>query len=189
MPNPKFEVPLALNRNAAKSSVKANQIISNLPLSNSIQVADIGAGGGFFSFLLSKYVHHVFAVETDPLCIEFIQQRISQNGFSNITPLLITDDSLPIPSTSLDLIFLRNTLHLINDRILYLKFLNTYLKPGSFIAVIDHNGYNRLKTGKPLLQHQTTTDKLIQQLLEALFIIESNHTFLTNSSFIIAKKL
>lgn len=97
-------------------------------------------------------------------------------------------NSFPLNLNSMDLIFLRNTLHLIKKRPFFLKIIHSHLKPNGFLVVIDHNGRSRQKAGKPILKYQTLTEDLIQQLLNASFSIANNFDFLPNSSFILAKK-
>ena len=64
------------NRKASDPKNKPDQILETLTLQLGQNVADIGAGGGYFSLRFAEAVGnegHVFAVDTDSNFLEFIK--------------------------------------------------------------------------------------------------------------------
>ena len=54
-------------------------------------VADLGAGGGWFTMRLARRVGpngSVYAVDVQRLMIEAIERRVQREGYANVTPVL-----------------------------------------------------------------------------------------------------
>ncbi len=102
-------------------------------------VADIGAGSGAFTLPLAKAVPNgrVYAVDIDQGLVDHIAEKAREAKAANVRAVLgaFTDPKLPAPDV--DVAFIYDVLHHIEDRASYLKSLAHYLKPGGRIAVID----------------------------------------------------
>ncbi|MCW4055430.1 MAG: methyltransferase domain-containing protein [Candidatus Bathyarchaeota archaeon] len=75
------------NRKASDSKNKPDQILDALALQPGQSVADIGAGGGYFSLRFAEAVGdegHVFAVEIDSELVEFIRQAAKEKRLDNV---------------------------------------------------------------------------------------------------------
>ena len=122
------------------ASLKIPEVISRLRLAPGQTVADIGAGTGLFEGALSAAVSPggtVYAVDVDQALLDHIAGRAKELQVSNVRVILgkFTDPNLPV--RTVDLAFINDVLHHIQDRAGYLKNLAGYLKPTGRIAVID----------------------------------------------------
>ncbi|MCD6468684.1 MAG: class I SAM-dependent methyltransferase [Thermoplasmata archaeon] len=98
----------------ASNPNKPDQIIKNIGLKPRQTIADIGAGGGYFTLKFAEAVGRkgrVYAVDTNPGFLEFIKSSAKEKGLDNITTVLTKEERLDLPKESLDFIFMRNVTH------------------------------------------------------------------------------
>jgi predicted methyltransferase len=106
-------------------------------------VADIGAGGGWFSVRAARRVApngRVIAEEINPKAIASIQQRAKREHLSNIETLLGTPDDPKLAPNSVDAALMLKVYHEIAHPLLVLANLHEALKPGARFGIIDRNG-------------------------------------------------
>jgi len=176
-----------LNREASSPKMGADKIIANLPLSEGTAVADIGSGGGFFTFAFARKVGMsgtVFAVDTNPKYLDFIKNQALEEGLSNIEYIIAEENRTNLPESSLDLIFARNVFHHLSDPEDYFRGLKQALKPSGKIAIIDHGpgkGFNFVN----LFKHFTPVEKIINTMESAGYSLYESFDFLPSQSFTI----
>lgn len=87
-------------------------ILDALAVEEGMRVADVGAGGGFFTFLLAKRVGlqgSVLATDTDPLMIELLSKGKKDKGAHNVdVKLTRSGDGFELGVNALDRILLSN---------------------------------------------------------------------------------
>ena len=120
-------------------SLKVPETITALKLKPGQVVADIGAGSGVFSLPLARAVKpggSVYAVDIDKELVDHVTEAATEQGLTNVQGVVgqATDPSMP---DNVDMAFINDVLHHIENRALYLKNLAEYLKPGGRIAVIE----------------------------------------------------
>ncbi len=120
--------------------LKVDESIAKLKLKPGDVVADIGAGSGIFSVPMAKAVApagKVYAVDIEQGLVDHIAKRATEQNAPNVLSILgkFTDPNLPAPDV--DLAFINDVLHHIENRTDYLKNLARSLKPSSRIAIID----------------------------------------------------
>jgi predicted methyltransferase len=106
-------------------------------------VADIGAGGGWFSVRAARRVApngRVIAEEINPKAILSIQQRAKREQLTNIETRLGTPDDPKLSPNSLDAALMLKVYHEIAHPQLVLASLRAALKPGARFGIIDRNG-------------------------------------------------
>ncbi len=106
-------------------------------------VADIGAGGGWFSVRAARRVApngRVIAEEINPKAIAYIQQRTKREHLSNIETILGTPDDPKLAPNSVDAALMLKVYHEIAHPPLVLENLRAALKPGARFGIIDRNG-------------------------------------------------
>lgn len=122
------------------TQLKIDETIAELKLKPGHIVADIGAGSGLFTLPLSKATSpggKVYAVDIEQGLLDHIARRAKELRATNVQTVLgkFTDPGLP--RTNVDVAFMNDVLHHIEDRMAYLKSLHRYIKPTGRIAVID----------------------------------------------------
>jgi ubiquinone/menaquinone biosynthesis C-methylase UbiE len=102
-------------------------------------VADIGAGSGVFTLPLARAVPQgrVYAVDIDRGLVDHIARKAEEARAANVRGVLGAFTDPQLPARDVDLAFIFDVLHHIEDRATYLRSLASYLRPGGRIAVID----------------------------------------------------
>jgi len=183
MRNLKAEI---FNKKASDSRNKPNQIIETIGLKSGQVIADIGAGGGYFTLRFAEIVGEegkVYAVDTDEKLLEFVNNNAKQKGLNNIITVL-AKDKLELPKEGLDFVFMRNVTHHISDRVSYFKELRKFLKPYGRVVIIEY------KKGKPftfrgIFGHYISKETIVQEMEEAGYVLEKEFDFLPEQHFTI----
>ena len=115
------------------------------------EVADLGAGSGYFTIRLAREVGatgKVYAVDLDPKMLEHIDRRAKEEQLENIQTILADPNDPKLGSNSVDLIFICDVLHHINDRAKYYPLLSRALRPSGRLVNIDFHK-RKLPVGPP----------------------------------------
>jgi arsenite methyltransferase len=120
--------------------LKVAEVIAALQLKPGSVVVDIGAGSGIFTLPLAKAVStsgKVYAVDIEEGLVEHIAKKAAEQKATNVHAVLgkFTDPNLP--ARDVDLAFIFDVLHHIENRAEYLKNLAPYLKTTGRVAVVD----------------------------------------------------
>ena len=123
--------------------LQIDRVMDLLHLKPGSTIADIGAGGGWFSVRAARRVGpkgRVIAEDINPKFIASIQQRAQREHLANIVPLLGTPDDPKLTPDSLDAALMLKVYHEIAHPLLVLANLRAALKPGARFGIIDRNG-------------------------------------------------
>jgi ubiquinone/menaquinone biosynthesis C-methylase UbiE len=129
---------------ARDQKLQVNRVMDTLDLHAGSSVADIGAGGGWFSVRAAKRVGatgHVFAEDINPAAVDAIRARAIKENLLNIEPYLGTPDDPRLPPNSLDAALMLRVYHEVAHPPLLLASLLVSMKSGARLAVIDHPGH------------------------------------------------
>lgn len=130
-----------LEQPARVDNLKIDDIIARLGLKPGQVVADLGAGTGLFSVQMAKAVApsgKVYAVEIDKGYLPMIDGKAKQGNLSNVTTVLGEFTDPKLPAQDVDMAFMHDVLHHVQDRAAYLKNAARYLKPSGRFAIIDY---------------------------------------------------
>ena len=162
-----------------------DQVIAALQINPGAQIADLGAGGGYFTFYLAKAAGpngRVYAVDIDRDTNSLIAEQAKKDRVENVETILATADDPLLPKSGVDLIFTSNAYHHFDNRIVYFSNLRKYLKPGGRIAIID---YDRRAWLEGLLRHYTPSEFIKREMEQAGYALRQELTFLDRQSFMI----
>jgi ubiquinone/menaquinone biosynthesis C-methylase UbiE len=123
--------------------LQIDRVMDLLQLKPGSTIADIGAGGGWFSVRAALRVGangRVIAEDINPKFIAYIQQRAQREHLANIVPVLGTPDDPKLTPNSLDAALMLKVYHEIAHPPLVLANLRAALKPGARFGIIDRNG-------------------------------------------------
>jgi arsenite methyltransferase len=159
-----------------------DRIVDALGLSRDASVADIGSGGGYFTFRLADAVGgsgRVFAVDVDHSLLENVVAEARANGFANVTPVA-AEPGLPRLPEPIDMAFVSNAYHHLPDQPRYFAALATFLRPGGRVAIIE--GRREGVLGR-LLGHATAPEQIEREMRQAGYTIDATHDFVRRQSF------
>ena len=119
---------------------RPDQLLRLLSIRKGEQVADLGAGMGYFVGTLSALVGYsgkVYAVETDPRLLEYLETKAAGNDFDNTIVVRGSQTDPNLPDDALDLVLTVNTWHRFGDRRPMREAVRRALKPGGRFVVVD----------------------------------------------------
>lgn len=161
---------------------KPKEVIEKLAITPGSRVADLGAGGGYFTWYLAEAVGSqgiVYAVEIDETALSIIKKEMHARGLTNVVPIHAepTDAKLPEPVA---LVFTCDTYHHMNDRITYFRSLTRYLKPDGQVAILDFHPHGFFSG---LLGHGTAKEEVRREMRSAGYRITSDSDFIDSQHF------
>jgi SAM-dependent methyltransferase len=123
--------------------LQINRVMDILGISQGKNVADIGAGSGWFTVRAAKRVGAagtVYAIDINPEAIHYIADRAKKEQLENIKTILSKPDDPLLPAASVDAVLMLKTYHEIAQPITLMQKLLPALRPGAKVGVIDRNG-------------------------------------------------
>ncbi len=160
------------------------RVIEALAIQPGDRVADLGAGGGYFTFRLADAVGEagqVYAVDVDASMLEYLDGRIEREERRNVATVRAAyeDPKLPEP---VDLIFTSNTYHHIQERAAYFERAQRYLKPGGRVAIVEYKPRGFFQR---IFPHSTEGADIVSEMESAGYRLERDHDFLERQSFLV----
>lgn len=174
-----------LNKEASQPKQKADEIVAALQPKDGQVIADIGSGGGYFTFKFAEQVGskgRIYAVDTQAKKLDFVKRQSQHLGLENIGFVLAEGDDLQLPAGGLDMIFVRNAFHHLSKPAEYFARLIKYLKPEGRVAIIDHKpsaGFSHVS----LFKHYTEVEVILQEMERAGYRLQQSFDFLPGQSF------
>jgi predicted methyltransferase len=88
-------------------------LLKNLNLQTGMQIADIVAGSGYYTMLLSKSIGNgkVYAVDVEPQMILYLNERIKEEKLTNIVTVQGSETNVALPPSSIDMMLLVDVYH------------------------------------------------------------------------------
>jgi cyclopropane fatty-acyl-phospholipid synthase-like methyltransferase len=122
---------------------KPEQIMDALKIADGAKVADIGAGGGFFTIRLARRVGPnglVYAQDIQQPMLEAIKRRVTREGLQNVETRLGTETNPNLPASVLDAVLVVDSYQEVEekDRVQFLRHLARALKPGGRLGIVNY---------------------------------------------------
>ncbi|MES2493618.1 MAG: methyltransferase domain-containing protein [Pseudomonadota bacterium] len=119
---------------------EAQTVMDLAQIGPGLTVADIGAGGGYYTVRLAERVGpagRVLAEDIDPGAIERLGRRVEKDRLDNVSIKTGTPADPKLPTNSFDRIFLVRMYHEIAEPYAFLWRLRPALRPGGSVVVVD----------------------------------------------------
>ena len=152
---------------------EAEEVMELAGVEPGMSVADVGAGGGYYTVRLSRIVGpkgRVLAEDIVPETRDRLSDRIQRENLDNVAVKLGTADNPMLPHASFDRIFLVHMYHEVQSPYAFLWHLRDAVKPGGLVIVVDSN--------RPVARHGIPPAQLKCELA-ALALTPAKGTFLT----------
>ena len=151
-------------------------------------IVDIGAGTGLFArrFAAMAPGATVFAADTAPVMLKWIDEHADPSVGDRIRPLLAEESKVPLPDDTADLVVMINLHHELVDPAASYREALRLLCPGGQILVVDWAPGNT--EGGPPQHIRATPDDIIGLLQRAGFVEAAAHAGLPKHSIVTAGK-
>ena len=158
-----------LERPARVQELAPERVVALLEVAADAVVGDIGAGPGVFALPFARACPQgvVFAADVEPRQLDALRERIRQSGLRNIVPVLASYDDAHLPPGRVDLLFIADTYHHLEDRVAYLQRLQGALRPGGRLALLEYKPGD-LPMGPPA-DHKVPVEQRHRELQAAGF--------------------
>ena len=161
-------------------------MVYSLDLKSDDEVADIGAGSGYFTVRMAKTLGvsgKVYAVDVEQKMLDYIDRRAEREKLDNIQTVLADVSDPKLGSASVDLIFICDTLHHISNRPQYYRLLLRALRPGGRLAIVDFHK-RELPVGPPV-EMKIDKKACIKEIEAAGFTLLKEYDFLKYQYFLV----
>ena len=152
--------------------LQVDRIMDILGIKEGSNVADIGAGSGWFTVRAAKRAGTggtVFAVEINKEYLQHIEKRSQSENLPNIRTILGKEDDPLLPEKSVDAVLLLKTYHEVQEPVRLLKKTRAAMRPGARLGIIDREGKGS--------DHGIDQDTVIQEAERAGFVLVEEHDF------------
>lgn len=144
-------------------------IMDALSIADGAVVADIGAGGGWFTVRLAQRVGPnglVYAEDIQPQMIESINRRVRRAGLTNVQAIIGTPTNPLLPGP-IDALLMVEVYGQVEDPVTLLRNVVPRLKPGGRVGIVEY----KLDGGGPgpPLDQRVEPDKVIRDAQAAGF--------------------
>jgi predicted methyltransferase len=165
---------------------KPEALVAALGLRPGQCVADLGAGTGYFSRLLSAAVGPagtVLAVDPEPNLVAHLRARAEREGSANVVPVLASLDNPRLPAGQVDVVLIVDTYHHIDNRVAYFRRLRQTLRPPGRIAIVDWQK-RPLPVG-PEMEHKLAREQVVHEMETAGYRLAQEPSILPYQYFLI----
>jgi len=137
----------------------ARAIRDTVMITPEMDVLDFGCGTGLLSLQFQPLVRSVTGIDSSPGMLAVLEEKIREQGLTNVTARCIDVEKGEVPDGTYDLIVSSMTFHHIRNVQPVLAIFSTLLKPGGTLAIADldsdngkfhdtpdgvfHNGFDR----------------------------------------------
>jgi ubiquinone/menaquinone biosynthesis C-methylase UbiE len=141
-------------------------------------VADLGAGGGWFTMRLARRVGPngiVYAEDIQPQMIEAIKRRVSRAQLKHVITILGTDPDPMIPKP-VDAVLIVDAYHEVKEPVVMLRNVAAKLKPNGRVGIVEFK-----KDGwgpGPPMDERVEPERVIRDAEAAGLRLVSTETFL-----------
>jgi FkbM family methyltransferase len=163
-----------LEREEREQEENTSQLIKNMDLKPGMTVADIGAGSGYHTAIISKLIGNgkIYAVDVEPEMINFLNNRISKEKLNNAVAVLGDEKKVPLKANSIDLMFLVDVYHEVAYPYEMARSMLDALKPGGKLYLIEFRAEDQQVPIKTI--HKMSEKQAVKELKAAGFSFERN---------------
>ncbi len=152
--------------------LQIDRVMDILGIGPGKNVADIGAGSGWFTVRAAHRVAEtgkVYAVDINAEAIHYIDQRLQKEPLHNVVTILGKEDDPLLPRDQIDAVLLLKTYHEVAKPVALLRNLRAALRPGAKVGIIDRNGNGE--------NHGVQRNVVLKEAAEAGYELSGSHDF------------
>ena len=129
--------------------IPPERIVGRLELRRTDEVADLGAGIGFFAFPMAARAKRILCVDIEKKMLDELARRIRSRKVGNMLPLLGNIQEPPIADSSVDHVLGAFVYHEVSDPRIFLYECNRILRPTGTLTIVDFQKHAPIEFGPP----------------------------------------
>jgi ubiquinone/menaquinone biosynthesis C-methylase UbiE len=156
-----------LDRPEREAEESPSRAIRALRIEPGQVVADIGAGSGYYSLLLSKAVGpkgRVYATDIQPEMLAILKGKLEAQSMTNVQLVLGTETETKLADASVDLAIMVDVYHELQQPQVFLQSVKRALKPGGRLVLIE---FRKEDPQVPIREEHKMSIREARQELEA----------------------
>lgn len=165
---------------------KPDLVMDTLGIGERSVVADVGAGGGWFTVRLARRVGPngvVYAQDVQAPMLDSIRRRIDREGFQNVRYIRGERLDPKLPAEALDAVLMVDTYHEAENPVALLRGVGLAIKPAGRVGIVDFRSDGG-GPGPPFSE-RVKEERVIEQAAEAGLRLLGRETFLEFQYFLI----
>jgi predicted methyltransferase len=178
-----------LERSEREKEERTDLLLQALQLKSTDEVADIGAGSGYFTFRISPLVPQgkVYAVDVQQEFLNILlDNRILQNAF-NVEPVLGTVQNPNLPANRIDVVLLVDAYHEFSHPHEMLLAIKKALKPGGRLILVEYKAEDPFVPIKEL--HRMSEQQAVKEVTSVGLRFVENKNILPLQHILIFEKI
>lgn len=157
--------------------LRIDSVIETLAPKSDAVIGDLGCGPGLFALAFANACPKgvIYASDVEPAQLDRVREHIARTSLQNIVPVLASPSNPHFPPGRLDLVFISDTYHHVENRVEYMRQLQSVLRPGGRLALLEYKP-GPLPVG-PSADHKLPAGVIERELVEAGWTrVESHDT-------------
>jgi len=168
--------PAQMNQNRGRDSwQKPDEVLKAINLRPGQVIADIGAGDGYFTRRFAEAVGpggKAIGIDVDPSAVRAMTADAQKLGLTNYEARLVPAEDPMLAPESVEVIFVCDTYHHIDNRIPYFTRIKAALRPGGRLLIIDFPRTTQTTS------HNVNREELVKELEQAGYRLTKEFDFL-----------
>ena len=177
-----------LERPKREKEERTDLLVKSMKLKKGDQVADIGAGSGYFTFRMAELVPEgkVFAVDISPQMLGIMRAKMASQKVTNVETVLSTIKNIKLPPDSIDCVLIVDAYHeFSHPREMAQSIFNALREKGRLILI----EYRMEDPTVPIkLLHKMTEKQAIKEISQVGLVWKKTLDVLPQQHFMIFEK-
>jgi len=164
------------------------EILAALQLKVGMKIADVGAGTGLFTRLMSRAVNpcgKIYAVDISEEFTSHIQKTAKEERLTNIETVVCKPDSIELTPNSVDLVFICDTYHHFEYPYKTMRSIHKALKPRGEVVLIDFQRIEGVSDDWILGHVRAGQEVFTKEILDSGFVQSDEKLDLLDESYFV----
>ena len=175
-----------LDRPDREATEQPEHVLDVLGVKEGMNVADVGAGSGYFTVRIARRIAprgHVLATDLQPEMLELLKSKVAAEKLTNVVSVLATESDAKLPRGELDLVLMVDVYHELPKPAQTLAQVRASLRPEGRLALVEYRAEDPDVPIKP--EHKTTLVQVRRELEANGFVFRSSDESLPQQRIIV----
>ena len=175
-----------LDRPDREATEQPEHVLDVLGVKEGMNVADVGAGSGYFTVRIARRIAprgHVLGTDLQPEMLELLKSKVAAEKLTNVVSVLATESDAKLPRGELDLVLMVDVYHELPKPAQTLAQVRASLRPEGRLALVEYRAEDPDVPIKP--EHKTTLVQVRRELEANGFVFRSSDESLPQQRIIV----